>query len=59
MGRSSILVKHSDVDGITAIAWFIASKGMIATSEKSTDNIYDFFIKIADKQKFPSRGQQP
>lgn len=39
------MVKHSVADSIAEIAWFIESKGMVATAEKFADNVYDFFFK--------------
>ena len=51
MVRREIIVKQSAADNIATIAWFIESKGLIATAEKFTDDVYDFFIKISDKRK--------
>jgi hypothetical protein len=51
MGGRKISVKQSAADNIAAIAWFIESKGLIRTAEKFTDDVYDFFIKIADSLK--------
>jgi hypothetical protein len=51
MGQRKINVKQSAADNIAAIAWYIESKGLIATAEKFTDKVYDFFIKIADSHK--------
>jgi hypothetical protein len=33
------------------VAWFIESKGLIATAEKFTGNVYDFFIKLSDSRR--------
>src|SRR5215813_12143816 len=33
---------------IATIALYIESKGMISTAEKFVDNVYDYFIKLAD-----------
>jgi hypothetical protein len=52
MGRSrKIIVKHSVAESIAAIAWYIESKGMIATAEKFTDQVYDYFNKLSDLKK--------
>jgi plasmid stabilization system protein ParE len=51
MGRRKIIVKQTAADNIAAIAWFIESKGMIATAEKFTDDVYDAFLKLADERK--------
>ena len=49
MGSRKVTVKESAAEGISAVAWFIESKGLIATAEKFTDNVYDYFIKLADE----------
>ena len=51
MGRRKIAVKQSAADNIAAIAWYIESKGLLATADKFTDDIYDFFIKMSDTRK--------
>lgn len=51
MGVRKVIVKQSAAEGIAAIAWFIESKGMIATADKFTDDAYDHFINLADKRK--------
>ena len=38
-------------DSIAEIAWYIESKGLVATAEKFADEIYDFFIKLADSRR--------
>ncbi|HEX5151595.1 MAG TPA: hypothetical protein VFW07_09095 [Parafilimonas sp.] len=50
MGSRKITVKQSAAESIAAISWFIESKGLISTAEKFTDNVYDYFIKLADKK---------
>lgn len=47
MGSRKITVKLSAAERIAAIAWFIESKGMIATANKFTDAAYDYFITLA------------
>lgn len=51
MGRRKITIKQSAAENIAAIAWFIESKGMIATANKFTDAAYDYFITLADNLK--------
>lgn len=51
MGSRKVIVKQTAADNIAAIAWYIESKGMIATAEKFADNVYDYFIKLADTRK--------
>ena len=51
MGSRKVIVKQSAADDIAAIAWFIESKGLLATAEKFADNIYDYFLKLADTRK--------
>lgn len=51
MGRRKIIVKQSVADSIAAIAWYIESKGLIATADKFVDNVYDHFIKLSDQKK--------
>ena len=51
MGQRKVVVKQTAAESIAAIAWFIESKGLIATAEKFTDAVYDHFIKIADTRK--------
>ena len=48
MGLRKITVKQSAAENIAAIAWYIESKGLVATAEKFTDNVYDYFIKLAN-----------
>lgn len=51
MGRKKIVVNQPAADNIAAFAWFLESKGLVATSEKFADAVYDYFIKLADTQK--------
>jgi len=51
MGFRKVIVKQAPAENIAAIAWFIESKGMVATAEKFTDDVYDFFIKISNTAK--------
>ena len=49
MGYREIIIKQTSADNIAAIAWIIESKGLLATADKFTDDIYDYFIRMADK----------
>lgn len=51
MDRRKIIIKQSVAESIAAIAWYIESKGMIATAEKFVDQVYDYFEKLADTRK--------
>jgi hypothetical protein len=51
MGSRKVIVKRSAAEGIAAIAWFIESKGMLATADKFTDNVYDFLASLSDERK--------
>ena len=51
MGFRKITVKQSAAESIAAISWFIESKGLIATAEKFSDSVYDYFEKLADKRR--------
>jgi hypothetical protein len=59
MGSRKVTVKQSAAENIAAIAWFIESKGLIETAEKFTDNVYDYFIKLADTKKSYSVCREP
>lgn len=48
MGRRKITVRKSAAESISAIAWYIESKGMLSTADKFIDAVYDFFDKIAN-----------
>ena len=51
MGRRKITVKETVAISIAEVAWYIESKGLIATAEKFADDVYDFFIKLSDSRK--------
>ena len=59
MGSRKITIKQSAAESIAAIAFFIESKGMVATAEKFSDAIYDYFIKLADKRKAYPNCKEP
>jgi plasmid stabilization system protein ParE len=49
--RRKVVIRESAADTIAAIAWYIESKGMIAAAEKFADEVYDYFISLADNRK--------
>jgi hypothetical protein len=51
VGQREVIVKESVADSIAEIAWYIESKGLVKTAEKFADDIYDFFIKLADSRR--------
>lgn len=59
MGGRKIVVKESAAENIAAIAWYIESKGMVATADKFVDAVYDYFIKVADKRKVHAVCREP
>jgi plasmid stabilization system protein ParE len=59
MGNRKVTVKQSVAESIAAIAFFIESKGMVATAEKFSDAVYDCFIKLADERKSYAVCKEP
>lgn len=59
MGSRKIVVKQSAAENIAAIAWYIESKGMLASAEKFADDIYDYFLKLADSRKSYAVCREP
>ena len=51
MGSRKVIIKQDVAEKIAAIAWYIESFGLIETAERFADNVYDFFIKMADIRK--------
>lgn len=51
MGKRKIVIKQSVADSIAQVAWFIESKGMLATAEKFSDSVYDYFEQMADERR--------
>lgn len=51
MGQREVIIKESVADSIAEIAWFIESKGLLATAEKFADKVYDFIAKLADSRR--------
>jgi len=48
MGSRKIKVKQTAAENIAAISWYIESKGLLTSAEKFADEVYDFFLKLAD-----------
>ncbi|OQP57751.1 hypothetical protein A3860_08985 [Niastella vici] len=59
MGSRKVVVKKSAADNIAAIAWYIESKGLIATADKFVDNVYDHFLKLSDQRKSYAVCKEP
>ena len=59
MGNRKVTVKQSTAESIAAIAFFIECKGMVATAEKFSDAVYDFFTKLADERKSYPNCKEP
>lgn len=51
MGWREVTVKETVADTVAEIAWYIESKGLIATAENFADGVYDFFIKLSDSRR--------
>lgn len=51
MGQRKVTVKESVAASIATIAWYIESKGMVATAEAFSDSVYDFFLHLSDTRK--------
>ncbi len=51
MGWRQVTIKESVAESIAAVAWYIESKGLIATAENFADSVYDFFIKLSDSRR--------
>lgn len=59
MGSRKIVVRESAAESISSIAWYIESKGMLATAEKFTDDVYDYLLKLADDRKSYAICREP
>lgn len=59
MGQREVIIKESVADSIAEIAWYIESKGLVATAEKFADAVYDFFIKLSDSRKVHALCRDP
>ncbi len=59
MGRREVTVKESAAENIAAIAWYIESKGLVATAEKFVDDVYDFLIRLSDSRRTHALCRDP
>lgn len=59
MGKRKISIKESAATNIAGIAWYIESKGLIATAEKFSDSAYDFIDKMADSRRIHTLCRDP
>jgi hypothetical protein len=59
MGIRKIAIKETVAESIAAIAWYIESKGLVATAEKFSDDVYDYIIKLADDRKSYTICREP
>ncbi len=59
MGSRKIKVKQTAAENIAAISWYIESKGMLVTAEKFADEVYDYFLKLADNRKSYAISREP
>ena len=59
MGIRKVVVKPGAAENIASIAWYIESKGMLATADKFTDEVYDYFLKLADNRKSYAICREP
>lgn len=59
MGQREIIIKESVADSIAEVAWYIESKGLVATAEKFTDDVYDFLIKLSDSRRIHALCRDP
>ncbi len=51
MVKRLVVVKESAAHSIAEIAWYIESKGLVATAEKFADDAYSFIEKISDSRR--------
>lgn len=59
MGSRKIKVKKTAAENIAAISWYIESQRMLATAEKFTDDVYDYFLQLADSRKSFATCREP
>jgi len=59
MGSRKIKVKQTAAENIAAISWYIESKGLLTSAEKFADEVYDFFLKLADVWKSYAICREP
>lgn len=59
MGSRKIVVQENAAQSIASIAWYIESKGMLATAEKFSDSVYDFIERLSDARKSYAVCREP
>jgi hypothetical protein len=59
VGSRKVKITQSVADSIAAIAWHFESSGMIRTAEKFSDDVYDYFMKLADNVKSYAICREP
>ena len=59
MGKRKVVIQESVAVNIAKIAWYIESKGLIATAEKFSDHAYDFISHLADNRVTHSLCKEP
>lgn len=59
MGIRKVTIKQSASESIASVAWFIESKGLIVTAEKFTDDVYNYFLKLANPLKSYAACKDP
>lgn len=59
MGKRKITIQEPVVYSIAEVAWFIESKGLVATAEKYADAIYDFIESMADDKRVYNICREP
>jgi hypothetical protein len=59
VGSRKIIVRKSAATSIAKAAWFIESKGLIATAEKFSDSIYDFIYSLTDEASVHALCREP
>jgi hypothetical protein len=59
MGKRKVVIRESVAKSIAQVAWFIESKGLVATAEKFTDDAYDFIGALADERVVHAECKEP
>ncbi len=59
MGKRKVIIKQSVSESIADIAWFIESKGMVATADKFADSVHEYFLHIADEKRTSALCHDP
>ena len=59
MGKRKIKVKRTVAKSIAEAAWYIESKGMVATAENFADSVYNFFQELSNQKRIYRPCQEP